>query len=142
VILTCNYEEWRALANGADLLLTGAEHLSSESPVAAPAEALTAVELLRPRLGGALSIETLADQRSVRSAIAAICEGLHEKMEEKLLEYHPAHEEAVSYYFDYAHSLSVLNRVDEIGAEMTAMLELMTGQSPSAKAASSFTFPD
>jgi hypothetical protein len=141
VILTFNYEELRALAAGAEMLLSRWDR-SSPGPVAAPAGALSEVELLRPRLTGALSIDTLAEQRSVRGAVALICDGLHDLMEAKVLEYHPAHEEAVALYFDYAHAFSVLNRVDEIGAEMSAMIELITGETPSATSVSEMNFPD
>jgi hypothetical protein len=141
VILHCNFEELRALASGAELLLAGCDE-SCGSVVAAPAEALAQVELLRPRLNESLSITTLAEQRAVRGAIALICEGLHERMEEKVLQYHPAHEEAVNLYFDYAHAIAVLSRLDEIGAEMSALIELMTGAAPTDTAASTVTFPD
>ncbi len=141
MILTFNYEELRALAEGAEMLLSRWDR-SSPGPVAAPVEALAEVELLRPRLTGALSIDTLAEQRSVRGAVALICDRLHDRMEEKVLEYHPAHEEAVALYFDYAHAFSVLNRIDEIGAEMSAMIELITGQLPSTRSASGLSFPE
>lgn len=141
MILTFNYEELRALAEGAEMLLARSDR-SSPGPVVAPSEALAQVELLRPRLTGALSIDTLAEQRSVRGAVALICDGLHDRMEEKLIEYHPAHEEAVALYFDYAHVFSVLTRLDEIGAEMTAMIELITGQPPSTASSSNLSFPD
>ena len=41
---------------------------------------------------------------------------------------------------DYAHAFSVLSRLDEIGAEMTAMIELMTGEPPSATTAERISF--
>lgn len=141
MILFCNFEELRALASGAELLLSGVE-TRSESAVAAPAEALAQVELLRPRLTASLSIETLASQQAVRGAIAVICEELHERLEEKVLEYHPAHEEAVSLYFDYAHAIAVLSRLDEMGAEMRGIIELMTGAPPTAVSSASVSFPD
>ena len=141
MILTFNYEELRALAAGAEMLLAEGDR-SSPASVAAPAEALEQVEHLRPKLDGALSIDTLAEQRSVRGAVALICHGLHDRMEAKVIEHHPAHEEAVALYFDYAHAFSVLNRVDEIGTEMTAMIELMTGEPPTAASASQTSFPD
>lgn len=141
MILNCSFEELRALASGAELLLVGPD-LPSEGAVAAPAEAMAQVELLRPRLTSSLSIPTLAEQRAVRSAVALICEGLHDRMDAKVLEYHPAHEEAVSLYFDYAHALAVLSRLDEMGSEMGGMIELMTGAPPTAQSASSVNFPD
>lgn len=140
MILTCNFEELRALASGAELLLTEHER-ASQGSIVAPSEAATEVDQLRHRLTSSLSIATLAEQRMVRKAVSAICEELHERLEEKVLQYHPAHEEAVALYFDYAHVFGVLNRLDEMGAEMTAMLELMTGGLTDA-AAGSVNFPD
>jgi hypothetical protein len=140
VILHCTFEELRALDSGAELFLT--EHGGgSHGYVVAPSEAMRDVEQLRPRLTGSLSITTLAEQRSVRKAVAAICEELHERLEEKVLQYHPAHEEAVALYFDYAYAFGVLNRLDEMGAEMTALIEVMNG-SVSDQAAGAVTFPD
>lgn len=141
MILNCTFEELRALEAGANLLLAERGAAMGGS-VAAPAEARLAIELLRPQLSGPLSIDTLARQRVVRSAVAAICEGLHDRLEDKVLEHHPAHEEAVALYFDYAHAFGVLNRLDDMGAEMTAMIELMTGEPPTARAAETVSFPD
>lgn len=142
MILSCNYEELRALESGAELILSEYAH-HSQGAVAAPVEVLTQVERLRPRLGaGPLSIDSLADQRAVRGAVAFICESLHDRLESKVLEFHPAHEEAVSLYFDYAHVIAVLKRLDEMGSEMSALIELMTGEPPTPEAAASVSFPD
>jgi hypothetical protein len=140
VILHCSFEELRALASGAELLLTEYES-RAQGYVVAPSEAMTDVERLQPRLTQSLSINTLAEQRTVRKAVAAICEELHERLEEKVLQYHPAHEEAVALYFDYAYAFGVLNRLDEIGAEMTALIEVMNG-TVSDQAAGAVEFPD
>ncbi len=141
MILNCNFEELQALTTGADLLLEGGESGSSGA-VAAPIEALTQVALLRPRLSTSLSIETLSEQRWVRRAVAAICQGLHDRMDEKVLQYHPAHEEAVAYYFDYAHAYGVLGRLDAMGLQMEAMIELITGCPPTEESARQVSFPD
>ncbi|MEX2582622.1 MAG: hypothetical protein WD766_05090, partial [Gemmatimonadota bacterium] len=81
-------------------------------------------------------------QGGVGRGVAAICRDLHERMDEKVLEYHPAHEEAVLLYFDYAHAFAVLSRLDVMGAEMTAMVELITGERPTDESAKSVKFPD
>lgn len=141
MILQCNFEEIRALAAGAELVFAH-EPTGESSAVAAPAEAATQIEQLLPRLTGDISIHTLADQQQVRAAVAAICGTLHERLEARVLEYHPAHEEAVAYYFDYAHSRTVLHRLDSIGAEMNAMIELMTGAPATAESARAITFAD
>jgi hypothetical protein len=141
VILSCNFEELQALLAGAELLLENG-YGGAAGAVAAPAEALAQVALLQPRLTGALSIATLAEQRWVRKAVAAICSRLHDRMDEMVLEYHPAHESAVAYYFDYAHAYGVLRRLDAMGAEMAAIIELTTGSRPTDASASSVTFAD
>ena len=101
-----------------------------------------AVERLRPRLSGAVEVETLAEQRELRRAVSTIAGDLHERMEEAVLRYHPAHEEAVALYFDYAHVFGVLTRIDQMGAEMSAIIELMTGEPANDRTARSVTFPD
>lgn len=141
MILNCSFEELRALDFGAELLLEGSGDASSGA-VAAPAEAIVHVSLLQPRLTSSLSIATLAEQRWVRHAVAAICQNLHDRLEEKVLEYHPAHEEAVALYFDYAHAYGVLKRLDLMGTEMESMVELITGERPTDASAQSVTFPD
>jgi hypothetical protein len=141
MILSFNFEELRALETGTELFLTEQQHTAG-GPVVAPSEALADVDRLRPRLAAAISISTLADQRSLRKAVAAVCGELHERMEETVLRYHPAHEEAVSLYFDYAHVFGVLTRLDEIGTEMNALIELMTGAPASDESARGVTFPD
>jgi hypothetical protein len=140
VILHCNFEELRALAAGVELFLT--ENHESQGYVVAPSEAATDVQHLQPRLTSSLSIHTLAEQRSVRKAVAAVCDELHERLEEKVIQFHPAHEEAVSLYFDYAHVFAVLKRLDEMGAEMTAMIEVMTGAPVTENSAGAIAFPD
>lgn len=139
--MTCNFEELRALSAGAELLLTSRDR-EERGAVAAPAEALTLVALLQPRLHESLTIETLEEQRSVQGAVQAICDNLHERMDRKVLEYHPAHEEAVAFYFDYAHAFSVLRRLHEMGRRMTGLIELMTGEEPTEESAREIAFPD
>lgn len=141
MILYCNFEELRALAAGAELLAGGVCAAPSAS-IVAPCEATELVEFLLPRLTGDLSLATLAEQRRVREAVAAICEGLHGRLDNTVLEYSPAHEEAVNLYFDYAHARTVLDRVDRIGTEMGAMIELITGGPVTAESAETVTFPD
>ncbi|HET8656359.1 MAG TPA: hypothetical protein VFL93_12635 [Longimicrobiaceae bacterium] len=141
MILNCSFEELQALVSGAELLLHDFGGGTGGS-IAAPSEAKAAVEALRPRLHGPLSIQTLAEQQSLRRAVGAICEELHDRLEEKVLQFHPAHEEAVSLYFDYAHAFGVLSRLDEMGVEMRAMIELMTGAPASPASAAEINFPD
>lgn len=139
MILHCNFEELRALASAGETVVSAAE-AASAGAVSAPAEGVAKVEMLLPRLTGDFSIDTLDDQRRVRHAVSVIVDDLHTRLDNTIIEYNPAHEEAVTLYFDYGHSRSVLHRLDVIGAEMEAMVDLMTGGRP--ELGGSITFPD
>jgi len=140
MILRCNFEELGALRKGAhDLLAHGS---GAASPVAAPPEGLEEVQALLPRLSGDLTLETLADQRRILKAVAAIVGGLKEEMDASVISAHPADETAVSAYFLYAHALGVLHRVAEVGQEMEALIEVVTGAPVTAEVAATFRFPD
>lgn len=121
MILSCNYEELRALTSGADLLL------SSPDERERAAEGRLDVEALQSRLVGDIEVPTTQDQRSLRRAVGLTTDMLHRRMVATILEHHPAHEEAVLLYFDYAHSLGVLARLDAIGLELEALEELLDG---------------
>lgn len=139
MILHCNYEELSALKQGAGIFLGRAP--GGGPPVAAPPEGRAEVEALLPRLEGDLSIETLAEQRWVARAILSIVERLKEDMDLFLITSHPADESAVSSYFHYGHALAVLARVAEMGQEMEALIEVVTGAPPSPDVARAFRFP-
>jgi hypothetical protein len=141
VILHFNYEEIQALKAGARVYL-GEGGVSSPSAVLAPSETRARVEALVPRLAGDISLHTLAELRAVQVAVSAVVEGLRVQMESMVLATHAADEDAVSAYFDFAHGFTVLHRIDELAEEMEAMIELVTGESPSAEAARTFQFPD
>ncbi len=139
MILHCNFEELRALASAGESVVSAAE-AASAGAVQAPAEGVAKVEMLLPRLTGDFSIDTLDDQRRVRHAVSVIVNDLHSRLDQTIIEYNPAHEEAVALYFDYGHSRSVLHRLDVIGAEMEAMVDLITGGRPDL--GGGITFPD
>ena len=141
MILRCNYEEVEALRGGARALL---DRRSGSSPVGvlAPPESRARVEALVPRLKGDLSVSTLAELRAVRVAVEAIVEHLREEMEAHVLASHAADESAVNAYFAFAHALTVASRVRELAEEMDAIIELVTGDSPTPEAVRTFRFPD
>lgn len=141
MILHFNYEEIQALRAGARAYLGEADD-PTPAAVLAPSESRARVEALLPRLVGDLSFETLAELRAVQGAVAPVVERLRVQMESMVLATHAADEDAVSAYFDFAHALTVLHRVDEMAEEMEAMIELVTGESPTAEAARTFRFPD
>lgn len=140
MILSCSYEEVTAVAHGARAYLH--DQIGSEVAVAAPTEARGAVESLLARLDGGFSVRTLVEQRELEHALRAVVELLREEMDARVLAAHAADEEAVTAYFDFAHALAVLGRVMDMGEEMTALVELMTGNPPSEQAIREFVFPD
>lgn len=140
MILHCTFEELSAVSAGAERVL--AEAGSGATVVVAPPEVVADVEALLPRLNGDLSINTLAEQQSIARAITYIVAELKQRMDAAILDEHPASEYAVGAYFDYAHALSVQDRVIRMGKEMSAMIEVLTGRPPTAETAREFTFPD
>jgi len=139
VILHCNFEELRALAAASELIVADAN--DRPGSVFAPPEGVGMVEQLLPRLTGDVSIETLDDQRRVQKAVAFICQALHLRLDEQIIATsNPANEDAISLYFDYGYSRTVLDRLERMGAEMEAIIDLIHGGS--AAAAGSVTFPD
>lgn len=140
MILYINYEEVRALQLGARSFLRDEGH--GACAVAAPPAARAEVGALEERLVGDLEVDTLAQQQALVSALSAIVECLRVEMETLVGETHPAHEGAVAAYFDYAHVLSVLSRLREMGSEMAAMIEVMTGGPVDAVTAATFHFSD
>ena len=136
MILHCNFEELRALAAASELIVAdGHAH-----PGAGSREGVVMVEQLLPRLTGDVSIETLDDQRRVHDAVAFLAAELLRRLDDKVIEFFPAHEEAVALYFDYAYTRGVLARLEVMGAEMAAIIELIAAGNP--RAAGNVTFPD
>lgn len=140
MILACNYEEITALRQGARTLLDGGE--TGGAPVAAPSAVRAAVEFLVPRLAGDISVRTLAEQRQLQRGVEAVVKHFRTEMEARVLATHPGDEAAVVAYFDFAHAYSVLGRVREMGEEMRALIEVMTGEAPTRATMETFVFPD
>lgn len=139
MILGCNFEELGALKQGAEALL--GESFGEGAPVAAPPEGRAEVEALLPRLSGDLAIETLAEHREVLRAVSVIVDRLREEMDLSVMATHPADETAVASYFLYAHALAVLVRLSEMGQEMEALIEVVTGGPATPEIAETFLFP-
>ena len=140
MILHCNYEELKALRDGARAFLEG--RAADSHAVAAPPRDRAQVEALVPLLAGALSIRTLQEQRRIQDAVDAVVAYLRAEMELFVTTTHPASEGAVAAYFDFAHALSVQHRIVELGGEMTALVEVVTGRPVTPEVAASFVFPD
>lgn len=140
VILRCTFEELSALTAGAKHAL--AVEVEVGSRVAAPPRALADVEALLPRLTGDLSVTTYPDQESVERAVNFILDRFREHMDQQVLAEHPGAESAIVAFFDYAHVLTVSERLRLMGQEMAAMIALMTGQPPTPESARRINFPD
>ena len=139
MILHCNFEELTALAATMERVIVA--H-GGDVPVAAPPRALADLEALAPRLSGEISITTLHAQRSVERALQLALEETRIRMDLVILDEHPAAEDSVAAYFDYAHVLTVLDRARRIGGEMSMLIEVVTGRSPNEEDARTFSFPD
>lgn len=139
MILHCTYEELAALGATASRVMSVAE---GPARVAAPPEALADVTLLQPRLRGDITVSTLEDQRVIERAVEYLLDELRDRMNEFILTQHVGSEDSINAYFDYAHVFTLRERVRGMGREMVAMIELMTGATPSAETARSVTFPD
>jgi len=139
MILTVNYEEMLALRTGARAILGGGP--TRAVAVAAPPEDRAVVEALPP-LDGDLSVGTLRELGSLEAGVEAIVNALRHEMDDQIMATHPASETAVASYFDYAHAMSVLGRIQEMRGEMEALIEVVTGKDPGDPAARSFSFPE
>ncbi len=139
MIVHCNFEELSALKTGARQILAG-QPTGREAVAALPGQRERVAHLL-PRLVGDLSIQSLADQRALYGAVASVVQVLRMEMEEAVADTHPAHEGAVSAYFDFAHALSVLSRLEELGRTMEALIELVTEGPVTDELAAEFGFP-
>lgn len=138
MILYCNFEELSALSAAMERAL---EHAAPGTHVvAAPPQAIPDLEALLPRVTSELTITSLAEHASVRRAVAYVLDDLRGRLDATILEQHAASEDAVLAYFDFAHTLTVLRRIDHLGAEMAALVEVITGQPAASDAAQRFSF--
>ena len=140
MVLHFNFEELSALKEGARIILEDTR--GERTPIAAPPAERVRVEDLMARLDGDLTIETLSEQRDVAQALTAIVDVLRADMESTIVAHHPGDEQAVTSYFDFGHALSVLGRVERIGAEMEAVIEVVTGGEATEEIARTFVFPN
>jgi len=138
MILHCSFEELTALDAAIERVLVAV----NSGGVAAPPDVLPDLESLAPRLDGDLSVDSLEDLSSIQRAIEFLLEEARERTDTLILGEYAEAESAILSYFEYAHLLTVLERVRHIGAEMRGLIELMTGQPPTDEAAQTFSFED
>lgn len=138
MILHCSFEELSAVTAGAERVLEG----TGSGGVMAPPEVIADIEALLPRLTGDLSVETLAGARSIERAFECILEEARRRTDRFILDQHPAAEAAIASHFEYAHVLVLLDRTRRMVAQMTALIELMSGTAPDERTAATYQFPD
>ena len=139
MIFSCNFEEVQALREGARGVL---EEPAGEGAVAAPPATRAVVDSLVPQLTGDLAFLTLADQDAAERGVRVVVEHLRMVMDVQIVATHPAGEPAVAAYFDYAHALSVLHRLEAMGREMRALFEVLHGSPADPVDRHTFVFPD
>jgi hypothetical protein len=138
MILHCTFEELSVLGAAAERVL----HAPDAGGVAAPPQVMADLEALAPRLTGDIGVQTLHEVQSIQRAGSFLLEDARERADAMILEQHPAAEAAVVAYFEYAHLLTFLDRVNRMGAQMKALIELMTGEAPTESGARRVSFPD
>jgi hypothetical protein len=138
LILYCTFEELAASSAGGHRLLDQAS--AGDHPVIAPPEAHVDLDFMLPQLTGDIDVPTLHDQRRLRRALAYLVADLYLRMDALIIDQHPAAEDTVLAYFDYAHVRGMLDRVERMGAEMEAIIELATGAPADDAVARSFSF--
>ena len=126
MILHCSYEELTALDAAVERVLDAID----TGGVAAPPEVQPDLERLGPLLTGDISIETFDEQQSIQRAVEFLLADARERTDSFILDEYASAESAIRSYFEYAHLLTVLDRVRQIGHEMRSIIEVMTGKPP------------
>jgi hypothetical protein len=140
VILYLSFEELTALSAEAERVLDATS--ATGGGIAAPPQFLAEVEHFARLLVGDVNVSNLEQQRTMHRVVEHLLQRCRVRMDETIVAEHPAAEAAVAAYFDYAHVLAASDRLDHIGAEMTALVRLMTGEDPASETASRFSFPE
>lgn len=140
MILYCSFEELTAARSAAGRAL--GDDNDTQRTVAAPPIAIADLEALAPRLTGDVSIATLGEQISIQRALLFLLDEARSALDESILTLHPGDELAVQAYFDYAHLLTLADRVRRVGQEMALLIEVVTGAPPTEELARTFSFPD
>jgi hypothetical protein len=138
VILYLNFEELSALGECADhVLAAGAGH-----GIAAPPHFIAEVEHFAHIITGDVNIPNIAEQKRMQAVVNNLLGGSRSRLDRIIVEQHAAAEDAIAAYFNYAHVLTVARRIESIGLEMSAIIELMTGETVDSEAGRRFSFED
>lgn len=140
MILYLSFEELSALSAEAERVL--AASAAAGYGIAAPPKVLAEIEQFAQLLVGDVAIETIEQQRTMRRVVTYLLDRCRERMERVVLEQHAAAESVVAAYFEYAHVLTASRRLDMIGDEMAALVQVMTGDDPESDAGRRFAFPE
>ena len=137
MILHCSFEELSALSAAAGRVLG-----SGGGGIAAPPEVLADIEALASRIEGDLSVESLHEMRGIIRALQYLLGDGRTRTDSFIVDQGPAGEMAILSYFEYANLLILLERATRLGDEMTALIEVITGQPVTDEAARHFAFPE
>lgn len=140
MILYLSFEELAALGSCAERVLLA--NMVSSHGIAAPPQLVADVEQFSHRLTGDITIDTLEDQRTLHLVVKHLLDRSHAAMDEAVILQHAAAESAVAGYFEYAHVLTVSRRLQAIGEEMAAIVQVMTGEDPDSESGRRFSFPE
>jgi hypothetical protein len=140
MILYLSFEELAALGSSVEQVLVA--NAASSHGIAAPPQLLAEVEQFSQRLTGDMAFATLEDQRGAQLVVKHLLAGSLARMDEAVIMQHAAAETAVAAYFEYAHILGVHNRLQAMGNEMAAIVQLMTGEDPESETGRRFSFPE
>ncbi len=137
MILRMSFEELTALNSAADRLMS----VAGEGSVLAPPECMVALESRLP-LGGDISIMTRAEQRRLLGAVELVLDHLKRRMDALILEQYVGSDDSVNSFFDYANVLTTRDRLEGMGREMDAIMELIDVDEQGAGEGGELNFPD
>jgi hypothetical protein len=137
MILRISFEEIRAVNSAVERMLGG----PLTGRVVAPPKALAELEVHLP-LRGDISIETLSEQTRLLSAVDAVVAHLKRRMDAIIMDQYVGSDDAVNAYFDYANVLALRGRLERVGREMSALIDVMLDGPPSQDDADRIDFPD
>jgi hypothetical protein len=136
MILHLSFEELCALSAEAERVLAGSR--AAGYGVAAPPQFRAEVEQFAELLVGDVEVENLVQQRSMQRVIDHLLNGCRLRLDATIVDLHPAAEQAVAAYFDYAHMLVTRHRLAAIGSELEALVHSAAGGEPDPEAGSRF----
>jgi len=139
VILYLNFEELSALGECADNVLAAG---GTGHGIAAPPHFIAEVENFSQLLSGDINLASIGEQKRIQSVVTNLLAGSRSRLDRTIIEQHAAAEDAIAAYFSYAHVLTVSKRLEAVGQEMAAIVEVMTGEKADSEAAKKFEFED